>query len=76
MILTNRITSDPEVLGGKPVIQGSRLSVEFILDLLAAGETEADMIENYPGLSHEDISACLSYASQVVHDFRVYPLSA
>ena len=76
MILADRISAEPEILGGKPVIQGTRLAVEFILELLAAGESEAVLIANYPGLTHEDISACLTYARQLVHDFRVYPVPA
>ena len=62
-----RIIVDPEILAGKPVIRGARLAVEFILDLLAAGQSEADIVANYPGLTHEDILACLAYASQLAH---------
>lgn len=58
-----RIVIDPEILAGKPVIRGTRLAVEFMLDLLAAGQSEADILANYPGLSREDILACLAYAS-------------
>ncbi len=50
---------DPAILAGKPVIRGTRLAVEFILDLLAAGQSEADVLANYPGLTREDILACL-----------------
>ncbi len=57
------IVVDPEIVGGKPVIRGTRLAVEFILELLAAGQSESDLVENYPGLTREDILACLSYAS-------------
>ena len=53
---------DPEVLTGKPVIKGTRLSVELITDLLAQGWTETDLVRNYPGLQSEDIQACLIYA--------------
>jgi uncharacterized protein (DUF433 family) len=59
----DRIAVDPEVLAGKPVIRGTRLAVEFILELLAAGQSEADIVANYPGLEHEDVLACLVYAS-------------
>lgn len=58
----DRIVIDPEILAGKPVIRGTRLAVEFILDLLAAGEQEADILVNYPGLTHDDILACLACA--------------
>ncbi|MGA9099894.1 MAG: DUF433 domain-containing protein [Methanotrichaceae archaeon] len=57
------IVADPKVLAGKPVIKGTRLAVEFVLDLLARGWSEAEILQNYPRLTHEDIQACLSYAS-------------
>jgi len=68
-----RIILDPEVLLGKPVIRGTRLAVEFIIGLLAQGWTEADVLRNYPGLKHEDILACLNYASAILHEERIYP---
>jgi uncharacterized protein (DUF433 family) len=67
---------DPEVLVGKPVINGTRLAVEFIVGLLAQGWSEADILQNYPGLTREDILACLSYASDALHAERVYPVEA
>ena len=70
----DRIVVDPEVLAGKPVIRGTRLVVEFILDLLAAGQSEADIVANYPGLAHEDVLACLAYASHLAHEYKAYPL--
>jgi uncharacterized protein (DUF433 family) len=76
MSLPDRIEIDPEVLAGKPVVRGTRLAVELILELLAAGESEATILENYPGLTHEDILACLAYASSLAREYRVYPLSA
>lgn len=54
-----RITINPEVLVGKPVVKGTRLAVEFIIDLLAQGWAESDILRNYPGLTQEDIQACL-----------------
>lgn len=65
---------DPQILAGKPVVRGTRLAVEFILDLLAAGQSESDVLANYPGLTHEDILACLAYASQLAHEYKAYPL--
>ncbi len=70
-----RITVDPMVLVGKPVIRGTRLAVEFIIDLLAQGWSEADILRNYPGLTHDDILACLAYASQRLKAEKVYPLA-
>lgn len=58
-----RIIVDPKILVGKPVIRGTRLAVEFIVDLLAEGWTEAQIIENYPGITHDDVLACLTYAT-------------
>ena len=55
----DRIVIDPAILVGKPVIRGTRLAVEFIVDLLAQGWSEAEILRNYPGLMHEDIAACL-----------------
>ena len=69
-----RIVIDPGILVGKPVVKGTRLAVEFIVDLLAQGWTEAQVLQNYPGLTREDIQACLSYASAVLQTERVYPL--
>lgn len=69
-----RIIIDPNILIGKPVIRGTRLAVEFIIDLLAQGWSESDIIQNYPGLTREDIRACLSYASAALSAEKVYPL--
>ncbi len=74
MAWPDRIVIDPEILVGKPVVRGTRLAVEFILDLLAAGEQEGDILANYPGLTREDIRACLAYASYLAHEYKAYPL--
>jgi len=58
----DRITLDPEVMGGKPCIRGLRLTVDTILGLLAAGRTEDEILEAYPYLEKEDIQAALTYA--------------
>lgn len=71
-----RIVADTEVMSGKPVIQGTRLAVEFVLELLAAGQSEIEILTNYPGLAREDILACLSYASYLAHEYRAYPIPA
>uniref|UniRef100_Q01QL1 Antitoxin n=1 Tax=Solibacter usitatus (strain Ellin6076) TaxID=234267 RepID=Q01QL1_SOLUE len=76
MPLSDHIVVDPEILAGKPVIRGTRLAVEFILELLAAGQSETDLLMNYPGLSREDILACLSYASYLAHEYKAYPIPA
>ena len=76
MLLPERIVVDPEILAGKPVIRGTRLAAEFILELLAAGQTENEILENYPGLTRADILACLAYARYLAHEYRAYPVSA
>ena len=63
-----RIELNPDILTGKPVIKGSRLAVEFIVDLLGQGWTEDEIIRNYPTLSSDDIRACLQYASAALQD--------
>lgn len=73
--LINRITVDPNVLVGKPVIKGTRIAVEFVIDLLAQGWSEDQIFKNYPGIKHEDILACLAYVSYVLHSEKVYPLN-
>jgi len=70
MPLSERIVVDTEVLAGKPVIRGTRLAVEFILELLAAGQRENEILANYPGL------ACLSYASYLAHEYKAFPIPA
>jgi len=71
----DRIVIDPKILTGKPTIKGTRLAVEFIVDLLAQGWTESAIVKNYPGLTHQDILACLSYASELLKSERVFPTS-
>jgi uncharacterized protein (DUF433 family) len=71
-----RIALDPNVLTGKPVIRGSRLSVEFIIGLLADGWSETDILANYPGIVHEDIIACLAYARDALSSEKVFPSAA
>lgn len=76
MAWSERIVVDPEILAGKPVIRGTRIAVEFVLDLLAAGQTEREILYEYPGLTHEDLLACLSYASYLAHAYKSYPIPA
>ncbi len=74
MTWEDRIVASPDVLVGKPVVKGTRLSVEFILDLLAGGWTQEQILDNYPNLKAEDIRACLAYASELLHAEKVLPL--
>lgn len=71
-----RIALDPKVLAGKPVIRGTRLAVEFVIGLMADEWSEADILANYPGITHEDILACLAYARDTLSAERVFPSAA
>jgi uncharacterized protein (DUF433 family) len=71
-----RIAVEPRVLVGKPIVKGSRLSVQFVVDLLAQGWSEQDVLASYPGLTPDDIRACLAYASDLLASEKVYPRSA
>lgn len=71
-----RITLDPEVLLGKPVIRGTRLSVEFVIGLMADGWSEAEILANYPGITHDDVIACLVYARDTVSSEKAFPSAA
>ncbi len=68
-----RIIVEPKILVGKPVIKGTRLAVEFIVDLLAQGWPESEILRNYPGITREDIAACLKYATSILKAEKVYP---
>jgi uncharacterized protein (DUF433 family) len=70
------IVLDPNVLAGKAVIRGTRLSVEFVIELLADGWSDADILANYPGIEREDILACLAYARETLRYGRVFPSAA
>jgi uncharacterized protein (DUF433 family) len=72
----DRIALDPQVLAGKPVIKGTRLSVDFIIGLLAEGWTVEQLVANYPAVSAEDIRACLAYAAEVLREEKSYPIPA
>ena len=67
-----RIVADPEVLVGKPVIKGTRISVELVLELLAAGYTPQQIRDQYDHVTVDDIQACLAYAKEVIQSERVY----
>ena len=69
--LLGRITADPKIFGGKPIIRGMRISVELILGLLAQGQTAEDILDDYPDLEVDDIRACLAYAHAVIADDRL-----
>lgn len=69
--LLDRITADPAIFGGKPIVRGMRISVELVLSLLAQGESAEAILDDYPELEPEDIRACLAYAHAVVANDRL-----
>jgi uncharacterized protein (DUF433 family) len=73
-MLQDYIALDPAVLAGKPVVRGTRLSVEFVIGLMADGWSEADILANYPRLSREAIAACLNYARDLLHSSAADPI--
>jgi uncharacterized protein (DUF433 family) len=70
----NRITINPKIFAGKPIIRGRRLAVEHVLGMLAAGDTIESILEGYPWLEREDVLACLLYARRIVGHERVEPM--
>jgi len=72
--LLDRIVLDPKVMVGKPVIRGTRLTVDFILNLLAHGTTEDDILNEYKGLDIEDIQACFLFATKFIKNTDFMPL--
>lgn len=73
--LLDRITLNPKVMVGKPVIKGTRLTVEYILNLLAHGATMEEILEEYNGLTPEDIQACLLFATRSLENTSFMPLT-
>jgi len=72
--LLERITVNPKIFGGKPIIRGRRLAFEHVLGMLAAGDTPETILKGYPWLGMEDIKTCLVYARKLVSHERVEPL--
>lgn len=73
--LLERITQNPKIMAGKPVIRGTRLTVEYVLNLLAHGATVAEILEEYEGLTPDDIRACLLFASRSLQSTAFMPLT-
>lgn len=74
--LLERITINPKVMTGKPVIRGTRLTVEFILNLMAHGATQQEIMVEYAGLTVEDLQACILFASKSLENTVFMPLVA
>ena len=68
------IHADPDILGGKPVVKGTRLSVDFLLDLLAAGWKQEQILENYPSLSSQSLQAVFAFAAEAMHEEAYYEM--
>jgi uncharacterized protein (DUF433 family) len=75
MTWEDRIEVKPQVLCGKPVVKGTRISVEHVIKLMADGWSEADVLQSYPHLASEDVKACLAYAGDMLANERVFPVS-
>ena len=73
--LLGRITVNPQIFGGKPIIRGRRLAVEHVLGMLATGDTVDTILDGYPWLEPEDVQACLVYARRHVGHERIEPLT-
>ena len=73
--LLERITLNPKVMVGKPIVKGTRLTVEYILGLLAHGATPAEILQEYEGLTEEDIQACLIFAAKSLESTAFMPLA-
>jgi len=73
--LLNRVTLNPKIMVGKPVIKGTRLTVEYILGLLAKGATIDEILDEYDGLTQEDIQACLLFATKSLESTVFMPLA-
>ena len=73
--LLTRITVDPKIFGGKPIVRGHRLAVEHVLGMLTAGDTFETILQGYSWLELDDIRACLAYAKRLVAHERVEPLA-
>ena len=72
--LLNRITVNPNIFGGKPIVAGRRLAVEHVLGMLASGDSIETILEGYPWLERDDVLACIAYAHRMVEHERIEPL--
>ncbi|HEU0010237.1 MAG TPA: DUF433 domain-containing protein [Verrucomicrobiae bacterium] len=74
--MSERVVVNPDVCNGKPVVRGTRITVQTVLEFLAAGDSAEDVLEEYPSLTREDVQACLDYASKVMaNHYSVVPLA-
>jgi uncharacterized protein (DUF433 family) len=74
--MSERVAVHPDICNGKPVVRGTRITVQTVLEFLAAGDSIEDVLEEYPSLTREDVQACLDYASKVMgNHYSVLPLT-
>jgi len=74
--MSDRITVSPDICNGKPVIRGTRISVQTVLEFLAAGDAVEDLLEEYPTLKRDDVQACLDYASKLMaNHYSIVPVA-
>lgn len=73
--LLSRITVDPKIFGGKPIVRGRRLAVEHVLGMLAAGDSIETLLEGYPWLENKDVLACIEFARRILSNERIEPLT-
>lgn len=66
------ITSNPAILSGKPIVRNTRIAVDLILEKLGSGDSPEDLLDSYPGLQHDDIVACLLFASESIKSEVIY----
>lgn len=74
--MKNRITINPEICHGKPCVRNLRYTVEMLLELMASGMTNAEILEDYPDLENEDLLACLDYASKLIHTKSIHKVAS
>jgi len=74
--MTERISTHPDICNGRPVVRGTRITVQTVLEFLAAGDSTEDLLAEYPALTREDVQACLEYASRLMaNHYSVVPLA-
>ena len=74
--MSERITIHPDICNGKPVVRGTRITAQTVLEFLAAGDSVEDVLQEYPGLTREDVQACLDYASKLMgNHYSVVPVT-
>ena len=74
--MSERITLDPDICNGKPVIRGTRITVQTVLEFLAAGDSVEEVLEEYPSLKREDVQSCLDYASKLMaNHYSLVPMT-